>query len=205
MARYYRVNGRLYVSVTTALQIIRRPQLEQWRGNLGNEEADRVMNEAADFGSAVHDHCQQINLGRRIVAPLPLIEAYQQWFDATVKEVIHVEQAVWSDTYWYAGRCDLVAVLKGDKVPTVIDLKTSKGVWPDMALQLSAYRQAYEEQGLKTKRRIIVHLDKINGVVKAKEFKTGHKDDLRMFLYACELWRYFNPYQPKDSEIVEVA
>lgn len=195
MARHYEIDGKLYPSVTTALSIIRKPALEIWRGNLGNEEADRLMYEAADLGSEIHEYCHMINTG---AGPLtiqkelaPMLDAYRQWFRATIKEVIFAEQLVVSHKYQYAGTFDLLAILKGDKQPATIDLKTSKDVYPDMALQLAAYQQGLKEAGIKSNRRLIVHLDKITkGKIKTKEYR-DHARDLNMFLYALELYRYF--------------
>jgi len=189
MARYYEINGKLYVSVTTALTIIRKPHLEIWRGNLGNEEADRVRDEAAEFGSYIHDWCHDVVRGCTPF-PDPLVDAFAQWFKATVKEVVLAEKPVWSDRYRYAGRPDLVAILKGDRsIPTVIDIKTTTDIWPEMGLQLAAYQQAMEEQGIKTKRRIIVHLSKKTEKLKTKEFSNSM--DFNMFLYALSLYKYF--------------
>jgi len=41
-------------SVTTILSAIRKPQLERWRGEIGNREADLIMHESADRGSRIH-------------------------------------------------------------------------------------------------------------------------------------------------------
>lgn len=45
---------RFFPSVTTKLGIIGAPFLARWRGEVGNEEADRRMNEAMDKGSRIH-------------------------------------------------------------------------------------------------------------------------------------------------------
>ncbi len=49
--RYYDVNGRLCVSVTTALSVLRKPFLERWRGDIGNDAADYIMEEAGDLAA----------------------------------------------------------------------------------------------------------------------------------------------------------
>lgn len=194
MSRFYDIDGKLYPSVTTALGVIRKPFLEVWRGKLGNDEADRVMHEAADLGSAVHDYCHMINTGQAVDPAdeyREMVMAYQSWLSATVKEIVLAEQVVYSHKYQYAGRLDLLAVLKGDKYPTVIDIKTSKGIYPDMALQLAAYQQALAEMGIKANRRLILHIDKIEkGKSKTKEYR-DHARDFTVFLYALELYRYF--------------
>ncbi len=57
--RYYKVkikpNNEDYVpSVTTKLNIIAKPFLAQWRGNLGNREADLKVWEAQERGKRIH-------------------------------------------------------------------------------------------------------------------------------------------------------
>lgn len=194
MSRIYDIDGKLYPSVTTALGVIRKPFLEVWRGKLGNEEADRVMHEAADLGSTVHDYCHMINTGQAVDPAdeyREMVMAYQKWLSTTVKEIVLAEQVVYSHKYQFAGRLDLLAILKGDKYPTVIDIKTSKGIYPDMALQLAAYQQALAEMGIKSNRRLILHIDKIEkGKSKTKEYR-DHARDFTVFLYALELYRYF--------------
>lgn len=196
MARIYRINGQDYISVTTALEIIRKPFLERWRGSVGNDEADRIRDEAGDFGSAVHDACQAIDQGS-----LPnvdetvysVVKCYEQWTQATVKEWLKIEDVVFCSHYWYAGRVDRVAILKGDRNrPTVIDLKTSTYISKEMGLQLAAYQHCLEDEGIKPKRRIILQLpkDPLLAKIKVHEFP-DYVTDFRMFLYALELYRHF--------------
>lgn len=44
-----------FASVTTKLGIVNKPFLAQWRGTVGNQEANRVMSEAQDKGTREHD------------------------------------------------------------------------------------------------------------------------------------------------------
>lgn len=193
-ARYYTIDGQQFPSVTTALGIIRKPVLEWWRGEMGNEEADRIAGEAADLGTDVHGLCQDINRGLTVCprADLePILAGYQDWFNLSVEEVLAVERVVVSRRYQYAGTLDLLAVLKGDSLPTVIDIKTSRDVYPDMGLQLAGYRGALAEEGIITGRRLILWLGKHDraGRWKTREF-TQHDADYCHFLYALSLWRY---------------
>jgi hypothetical protein len=212
--RYYQVNNQLYPSVTTVLGIIRKPRLETWRGEKGNEEADRLMKTAGSLGTVVHNMCEQINRGipfdkLDIQSELVyrMVEAYWNWFTSTVEEIVACEKFVIS-SYGFAGTTDLVARLKGDKYPPVGDIKTSGDIYPDMALQTAAYRRACEEVGISAKRRMIIHLDKTNpGKWKIKEFPLSeYERDFRMFLYAKELWNYFEGGKPIDRrDIVAVC
>lgn len=207
--RYYRIEDKLLPSVTTVLGVIRRPYLERWRGELGNVEADRVLNEAGTLGTNIHDICQAINLRQPWEAPDKATEAmaraYEAWYNQTVKTVIAVEKVVVSTKYGYAGRLDFLAKLKGDRLPTLIDIKTTKRVYRDIPLQLAAYMYGLEELGRPVARRLVVHISKEEpGKLHTYEY-TEHKDHFLKFLYALELWRYFfGDHLPKGDEIVTV-
>lgn len=211
MSRYYDVDGALCVSVTTVLSVIRKPGLEYWRGKHGNEEADNLLHEAGDLGSYVHDLCEMVNRGEPWEQRSPnsdiwcMVNAYQEWFSANVRSVARVEEVVANEVYRYAGRLDLEARLKGDRATAAIDIKTGKTVYPDTALQLSAYVEALAREGKKPKRRLVVHLDKAApGKLTIKEYAADkHDRDYRMFLYALELYRYFNS-GAKPDEIINI-
>lgn len=64
-------------------------------------------------------------------------------FDAE-PEIVWSEATVYSRTHGYAGTADLIAkVMIGDNlVPCIIDFKTSKSIYDEVALQLAAYGRA---------------------------------------------------------------
>lgn len=207
--RYYKIGNQIMPSVTTVLGVIRRPYLERWRGELGNVEADRRLNEAGTLGANIHDICQAINLRQPWEAPDKNTElmarAYEKWYNQAVKTVVAVEKVVVSAKYGYAGRLDFLARLRGDRLPTLIDVKTGKRVYREIPLQLAAYKHSLEEFGRPVARRLVVHLDKQEpGKLHVYEY-VDHERDFRMFLYALELWRYFfGDYAPKEEEIVTI-
>lgn len=53
-------------------------------------------------------------------------------------EFIESEFTVWSDKYGYAGTADLAAYIGAQRWTTLIDNKTGKSPYPDMAMQLGA-------------------------------------------------------------------
>jgi hypothetical protein len=61
-------------------------------------------------------------------------------------DTIASERAIYHDTFLYGGRFDLLATIRGEV--WLLDFKTgASGVWPEMALQQSAYRFASHMQG----------------------------------------------------------
>lgn len=206
--RYYRIRDKLYPSVTTALSVIRRPALEHWRGEKGNKEANRLMNEAGELGTKAHDLCEAVNRGlpwctddERLAR---MVEAYEEWFHKYIRKVLYVERVVFNPLYVYAGRVDLVCIFKRDRKPSLVDYKTG-GLWPEIPLQLAAYGEALD----RPKRKVVVHLDKNDpGRLVAKDAYeingTDHETDYQHFLYALSLFRYFNPSAPRPEDIINV-
>lgn len=52
--RFYKINDKFFPSVTTILGVVNKPFLGIWRGQVGNWEADRIINEALNKGSIIH-------------------------------------------------------------------------------------------------------------------------------------------------------
>ena len=99
---------------------------------------------AALRGTKLHDAAQVlIETGVVDVEPeqVPLVENYARFLREWSVTPHYVESAVYSVTHGYAGTLDLIATLS-DGCVWLLDIKTSKGVWGDQALQLAAYRYA---------------------------------------------------------------
>lgn len=200
-ARFYPVTfeGREfeYESVTTILSIVNKPQLNIWRGKLGNEEANAVMEEAADIGTTVHDGIKAMNIGGLPDDPLPLVldmlHTYGNWAQANIEEILHVEEPVYSHRYQFAGTPDLICKMRGDERLCLIDFKTSKGIWPEMELQLAGYSIAICEEHTEKyqdMRRLIVRFDKENPKkIQIKEYEGTVRAD-NAFLYAHALYKF---------------
>lgn len=109
---------------------------------------------AADLGTAVHAAVEEYTLtGNRpeVDAEVaPYLEQFDRWAQVWQPAYLATEVTVYSPRYGYAGTCDGFFVLDG--TPCIFDLKTSKksvdkqgkpvGVYPEIALQLAAYRYA---------------------------------------------------------------
>lgn len=114
---------------------------------------------AAELGTAVHEACEKYALtGFRPQVDdevAPFLDQFDKWLDHWQPEYNAAEVTVYSPTYGYAGCCDgflTVADRDGQKVRLIIDYKTSresfdkkgnpKGPYPEVGLQLAAYRYA---------------------------------------------------------------
>ncbi|MQS39592.1 hypothetical protein [Streptomyces katsurahamanus] len=101
----------------------------------------------AEIGSDAHDLFERMIRGeyvpRRVHPDLqPYREGFAEFLDVVQPELIRAEDVAWSDQHKYAGSFDaLLRVKDDDGTPTtvIVDWKTSKATYPDVALQMSAY------------------------------------------------------------------
>lgn len=199
--RYY-LGGRELDGVTKVIDsVIRKPAIEVWRGNVGNTAADARRDEAAQRGTLVHalaalhvEGVPDIPLGEEQPDPVQ-VEAFERWYDRHVEELIACELMVYHGGYLYAGTLDFLVVLKGDKVPTLVDLKTSASLWPEFRMQVSAYVEAAapylrERFGSKRCRRGCLHIPEGASEAKFTEY-SNHSADWQAFLSCLYLYRWF--------------
>ena len=160
------------IGVTSVLSQLNKPFLPRWAAKLVAEEAvdtlGAVMNlvtagkrdaavqmlkgapwrssgQAADTGTQLHEIAETLNRGEdpgRIHPDLqPSVDHYKAFLDDWQPEFVGVEATAWGpDEDGWAGTMD--AVLKIENEPFIWDLKTGKGVYEEVALQLTAYSKA---------------------------------------------------------------
>ncbi|WP_152353282.1 hypothetical protein [Brachybacterium subflavum] len=115
---------------------------EEWR-----KAPWKKRDEAAVRGTAVHALAERVIHGEDVDVHdelVPYVEGYVDFLDTWDVTPILTEKSVASREHWYAGRFDLIATvptLHGGE-PIEIDLKTSRGVYADTAIQTAAYARA---------------------------------------------------------------
>jgi hypothetical protein len=229
-------------SVTNVLNVLAKPGLDAWKIEQGimaaltlprgSEEAldvfaHRVVTDmgeqvekAADFGTAIHNACEVYASNKQLPDDAKLmhhLRAWVEWFDTNVERVASLEQVFVHHGHAYAGRVDMIALLRGsDLIPPrwcVVDFKTQKvkrsakgepkpvfyETWP---LQLAAYREAVIENGAKNVAGLVsVVIDSVQpGPVHVKEWTSPSapaSDYFGAFKSALELWRYVKGYDPR--------
>ncbi len=174
-SHFYKVNGEFYPSVTTILSVIRMQFLEDWRGRVGNDEAQMVLKRTSEDGSAAHNiFSRMVTEGRRAVYgldPDPLrdvtvpnqfvhlaVHKLTQFWEMVKPRLLHSEVKIFSPRYSYAGTVDLIIQIEpgayqiaGSKevwLPGgiwVADIKTGKNISETAGLQIAAYAKAIEE------------------------------------------------------------
>lgn len=165
----YEIDGELYPRVTKILGHMPKPALVPWAAkavaefavthrenwqNLPPEAAIRMLktepiqqrDDAAAAGTAVHKAIEahlggmgppQLGSERE----LALYSAALAWLHDHQPKIHASELTVFSDDpEKYAGTLDLWCEIAGE--PYICDFKTSKGVYPEYALQLHLYRSA---------------------------------------------------------------
>lgn len=120
--------------------------------------ADRHRDAAAERGSAVHAEAEQLVLqhareasklvlNHEQIKPWPEdLRAYQdafvQWVDDFQPEFLAAEASVFNRAQAYAGTLDAIArITLADRtvITPIVDFKTGKAVYPEVALQLAPY------------------------------------------------------------------
>lgn len=150
------VAADLYADLAKTPPMSRTAYLTTLADRLGKQRASqKLLAKAAEIGSQVHAMAEwnfRRALGQK-VGPEPKIEdraqwafmALEDWATSVRFQPLKIEQTVWSTTYGYAGTMDLLALV--NDVPTLVDFKTGKAIYPEAHLQNVAYQVAYNEMG----------------------------------------------------------
>ena len=164
-------SGDKVPGVTSVLNMMPKPFLKAWAAKMVATEAveglanwqplaqrdpqgaidylkrtpERNTRGAADVGTAAHGIFEAMIRGEAIgqITPdlLPFVAQYGDFLNTVQPKLLMAEQTVWSDKHGYAGSFDVLAEIQGEKCWG--DNKTTRsGVYPEVALQLSAYSHA---------------------------------------------------------------
>ncbi|MBT9167794.1 MAG: hypothetical protein DDT19_01137 [Syntrophomonadaceae bacterium] len=196
------------------------PYLTKWIAEQGWSEAEAIKKAAGDKGSRVHLAIEQILAGEEFridtkvldktsgemvelsLEELICVKSFCDWRDSVKPEILATEITIFSDKHGYAGTIDLICRIDG--VLYVVDFKTSKQVWMEHELQISAYRAALEsgenpiyernENGTDTS-KMISPTDMKTAILQVgyNRNKNGYKftetiDRFDMFLTAKKIW-----------------
>jgi hypothetical protein len=157
--------GELLPSITNVLNILDKPALPRWAAKLvaerawdlrstldelGRDEAIDILKgspwrnsqRAASRGTSIHEYLEVVGNG----GYAPELEGDAVRYKAAADEFLHVYKPEFRFTEFtvfgdgYAGTADFLAVINGRVV--IGDYKTSKALYPEIALQLAAIRHA---------------------------------------------------------------
>lgn len=123
------------------------------------DASKRYTKEAAQKGSDAHDAFERMMRGESVNLSdvpehaHPHIAHFREFLDVVQPAMVAAEDIAWHDGHGYAGSFDLIATVRidperkvvdrhGDPVNLIIDYKTGKSTYPDVAMQLTAYAMA---------------------------------------------------------------
>jgi hypothetical protein len=198
---FYLIQGKKYLRVTRVLSIIDKPELRNWYAKTGNVKAKEILHKQAGFGSTSHKIIEvflnegMVDMTNYDDKYREMLDTFREWKSSYNNAKIDIvvestEQNLWSDEYNYAGKCDCIALI-GDK-RYLCDWKTSKDIYPEYILQLSAYFVAFKElTGIELDGALILQMRD-----KKYQEKYYTKEELyksfKIFLAAKEIfiWKY---------------
>lgn len=196
-----------YISVTTVLGIISKPDLLPWvavetykamkeKPDMDVKEAmkayENARDKAANRGSLVHSMIEVYKSNQTVIdADIPGMDYYSSFVKFMVEqkpEFIYQEKIVFNTVDGYAGKFDLLARINGEV--TLTDFKTNKDgkLYPEIQLQLSAYADTVNQTDTN------VSVSRIMGVALSP---TGYNHqyferDSVSFGHALELYKWKN-------------
>lgn len=179
----YKVNGRRVPGATTIINLYgeNKGALMGWMRKecLAGRDPYKVRDKEADIGTVAHalveEHIHKAlgnpdfkALDRLEYSPLTMevaekaFNAFLHWEENADIEYLEAELQLASEEFMYGGTIDIVAKLNGEL--TIIDLKTSKDVYPDHKIQIAAYRNLYAENRGEMPKTFVLQLSKVDGL-----------------------------------------
>ena len=154
--RVYETPSGTTPSVTTILSKTKdQTGLNAWKARVGEQEAQRIVTEAAGVGTALHNNLEKFLAGEKRVPGNNLVHVQANKMAdiiiengiADVDEVWGIEQGLYYPEM-YSGTTDLCGVYKGN--PAIMDFKQTnkpkKKEWvDDYYLQMTAYATAHNK------------------------------------------------------------
>ena len=153
--RYLNKNGKRVPGVTTFIGVLNKPALVPWANNLGLEGINvrDYVNDKADIGTLAHamifSHLKKEKPDLSFYSQKQIdlagnsFSKYLLWEKKHTLKPILLEAQLVSEKYQYGGTVDNFCIL--DDVITLLDYKTSKAIYTEAHIQVSAYRNLLEE------------------------------------------------------------
>lgn len=166
--RYYAADGKRIPGVTTVLGELAKPQLVGWANRLGLQgiDSNKYSDEAKLIGTLAHHLIQHQFSGEtpdtsdfsanQIARANNAVAAFRAWLKGKKLEPILIEAQFVSEEFRFGGTVDCLGWLDGTM--TLIDYKTSSGIYEDHVFQVGGYWRLLVEHGHEIKGARILHL-----------------------------------------------
>lgn len=146
--RIYTINGKNYISVTTALDIVCDDASKDFYLSVTKESYAQIMYKTSTKGTRIHKAVEDHETTNIEDVEADLLPAYKSFLALKKKHNIKpvwYEKTLYSDVYGYAGSGDMLAQVDGKLC--ICDLKTGQYNFKH-GFQVAAYRLAAIEMGL---------------------------------------------------------
>lgn len=217
--RFYQVGEEYFPSVTTVLEAYPKGYwYAQWLMDVGHN-AGAIRDRAAERGSNVHNAIEKFLLGQELkwfqdgqaafaLDEWQMICRFMEFWDRCVDKGagFATETQLFSNTMKLGGTCDLVCKINGED--WLIDFKTSNSISKTNEIQLSCYKEMWDERNSpKIQRYGVLWLNAATRTDKEfqgkgwqiKEFTGSHDHNLALYGHLRALWDEENPnYSPKN-------
>lgn len=208
---YWKTPTEPYLSVTSALGVINKPQLAYWYGQqvyyavAANPSLDekaalaapyKTSNDAKERGSTIHTIIEAFKSTEKHIENIPAhIQPYAFAFYDFMRDhnptMIAQEKTVFNDTHRIAGTLDIYC--KIGETEMIVDVKTGKDIYQEAGLQLSAYAQMLRSEGKPVKSIAVLLLETgTDGKPTGKYKFQTMTEDFDAFLAAKKLYEYVN-------------
>lgn len=187
---YRNADGKRVPGVTTITGRFKESGgLIRWAHRMGLEgkDIDWERDSAAEAGTIAHQWVDDTIHGRDLTGYPDVdealiekarlgLQAFRDWQSQTKMEIVETETPLVSEEYQYGGTFDAIGTVNGKR--TLIDFKTSAGIYSDFIIQVAAYRNLVEERdGAGTIQALqILRLGKEYGDFHAHSFPTAVLD-----------------------------
>lgn len=133
---------------------------EKWLAEKGIDKAEEIRNEAGQKGSRVHKASADLMTGVEVkmdskyadnngeekeltAEEYGIVMTFKRFLDEEQPMILGIEYTVLNHEYKFGGTVDIKCRIKSDgyKFVHIIDIKTSKDIYPSHEIQVSAYKK----------------------------------------------------------------
>ena len=173
--RYYTVNNKPMVSITSVTSHFNKEIFVEWRKKVGDDEANRITKRATTRGTAVHELIESHLLNKDVKYDKPGPKMLFQQSKPKLKKINNIyalEKSLYSNELGVAGTVDCIAEYDGEL--SIIDFKTAAKPKPrewieNYFVQAVAYACMFYELTNIPVKKLVIFMTCENGEVKIYE------------------------------------
>ena len=173
--RYYTVNNKPMVSITSVTSHFNKEIFVEWRKKVGDDEANRITKRATTRGTAVHELIESHLLNKDVKYDKPGPKMLFQQSKTKLKKINNIyalEKSLYSNELGVAGTVDCIAEYDGEL--SIIDFKTAAKPKPrewieNYFVQAAAYACMFYEITDIPVKKLVILMTCTNGEVKVYE------------------------------------